>query len=55
LQSHHLDQKIPWILLGEESTIENIIGTFKPQSLNKTDNDITKVIEWENGPLLISA
>jgi hypothetical protein len=35
LRSNHLDQQIPWILLGQKSAIENIIATFNPQSLNK--------------------
>jgi hypothetical protein len=55
LPSSHLYQEIPWIRLGQESAIENIIGTFRPQFLKNTDNDITKLVEWENGPLLISA
>jgi MoxR-like ATPase len=51
----HEESQIPRVLLGQESTVENIIGTFKPQSLSGGDGDITKLFEWEDGPLLKSA
>ncbi|KAA6396296.1 MAG: hypothetical protein EZS28_008170, partial [Streblomastix strix] len=46
---------VPEVLLGPESTIENIIGQFKPQDINVYETDMTKLIKWENGPLLIAA
>jgi MoxR-like ATPase len=48
-------QEIPRVLLEEESTVENIIGAFRPQRLSHPDEDITKLIQWEDGPLLKAA
>jgi MoxR-like ATPase len=45
---------IPRVLLGPESTIDSIIGAFRPQHL-ATETDITKLVEWENGPFLEAA
>jgi hypothetical protein len=43
------------VLLGQESTVENVIGSFKPQQLAPNKKDITKLVQWENGPLLKAA
>ncbi|KAA6359825.1 MAG: hypothetical protein EZS28_044648, partial [Streblomastix strix] len=45
---------VPEVLLGPESTVENIIGSFKPQEMKSNETDLTKLIKWENGPLLIA-
>ncbi|KAA6354005.1 MAG: hypothetical protein EZS28_050468, partial [Streblomastix strix] len=47
--------EIPEVLFGSESTVENIIGSFKPQEMKSNEKDLTKLIKWENGPLLIAA
>jgi MoxR-like ATPase len=46
---------IPRVLLGQESTVDNIIGAFRPQSLSGDHEDITKLVQWEDGPLLDAA
>ncbi|KAA6379758.1 MAG: hypothetical protein EZS28_024715 [Streblomastix strix] len=50
-----LEEETPIVLLGPESTVENIIGSFKPQEMKSNETDLTKLVKWENGPLLISA
>ncbi|KAA6353939.1 MAG: hypothetical protein EZS28_050534, partial [Streblomastix strix] len=50
-----IQKEIPTVLLGPESTVENIIGQFKPQEMKSNETDLTKLIRWENGPLLIAA
>jgi midasin (ATPase involved in ribosome maturation) len=32
--------------------MENILGAFKPQTLTSDSEDITRLVLWENGPLL---
>ncbi|KAA6368660.1 MAG: hypothetical protein EZS28_035813, partial [Streblomastix strix] len=46
-----IQDKIPCVLLGSESTVENILGSFKPQEMNNDETDLTKLIKWEDGPL----
>ncbi|KAA6403417.1 MAG: hypothetical protein EZS28_001045, partial [Streblomastix strix] len=46
---------VPEVLLGPESTVKNIIGSFKSQEMKSNETDMTKLIKWENGPLLIAA
>jgi MoxR-like ATPase len=50
---------IPRVLLGPESTIDSIIGAFRPQPLanGETDKatDPTQLVQWENGPFLRAA
>jgi MoxR-like ATPase len=47
-------KEIPRVLLGPESTIENLIGAFRPQPLMQGE-DLTHLVQWENGPLLTAA
>ncbi|KAA6353964.1 MAG: hypothetical protein EZS28_050509, partial [Streblomastix strix] len=46
---------VPEVLLGPESTVKNMIGQFKSQEMRSNETDMTKLIKWENGPLLIAA
>ncbi|KAA6377565.1 MAG: hypothetical protein EZS28_026909 [Streblomastix strix] len=46
---------VPEVLLGPESTVENIIGSFKPQEMKSNETDLTQLVKWKNGPLLIAA
>jgi MoxR-like ATPase len=43
------------VLLGQESTFENILGALKPQQLTGDRPDVTDLVTWENGPLLEAA
>jgi hypothetical protein len=47
--------EIPRVLLGQESTVENFIGASKSQRLSSEWDDITNLIQRENGPLLTGA
>ncbi|KAA6398498.1 MAG: putative dynein heavy chain [Streblomastix strix] len=49
-----LHQEIPSVQLGPESTVEDIIGSFKPQAISGNETDMTKLVQWQNGPLLIA-
>ncbi|KAA6368408.1 MAG: hypothetical protein EZS28_036065, partial [Streblomastix strix] len=53
--TQNIPNEIPIVLLGPESTVENIIGSFKPQEVSGEETDLTKLIKWENGPLLIAS
>jgi hypothetical protein len=46
---------IPSVLLGPASTVENFIESFKLQLSDGEGDDIKKLIQCQNGPLLSAA
>lgn len=40
------DFDIPTVLLCQETSVENLIGSYKPQPLREGNENFTKLVQW---------